>query len=55
MEEEGVTTCLQQLSRKRKTRAESLEATKMGAPVYRRLGYREVLRYHNYWPADVPG
>ena len=33
----------------------SLEATKMGAPVYRRLGYREVLRYHNYWPADVPG
>lgn len=29
----------------------SLEATKMGAPLYLRLGYREVLRYHNYWPA----
>ncbi|MGH9746964.1 MAG: GNAT family N-acetyltransferase [Candidatus Acidiferrales bacterium] len=30
----------------------SLEATKMGAPVYRRLGYREVMRYRTYWPAN---
>jgi len=27
----------------------SLEATRMGAPVYLRLGYREVLRYRTYW------
>ncbi len=30
----------------------SLEATKMGVPVYTRLGYREVLRYRTYWPAE---
>jgi hypothetical protein len=30
----------------------SLEATKMGAPVYSRLGYQEILRYRTYWPAD---
>jgi len=28
----------------------SLEATRMGVPVYLRLGFREVLRYRNYWP-----
>lgn len=33
----------------------SLEATKMGVPVYLGLGYREVLRYRTYWPADVLG
>jgi ribosomal protein S18 acetylase RimI-like enzyme len=33
----------------------SLEATKMGVPVYLRLGYREVLRYRNYWPKEVLG
>ena len=33
----------------------SLEATKMGVPVYSKLGYREVLRYRNYWPADFLG
>ena len=33
-------------------RCASLEATKMGAPVYRKLGYREVLRYRTYWPKD---
>jgi GNAT superfamily N-acetyltransferase len=30
----------------------SLEATKMGAPVYARLGYRETLRYRTYWPEE---
>ena len=30
----------------------SLEATKMGVPVYVRLGYREVQRYRTYWSAD---
>ena len=29
----------------------SLEATAMGVPVYIRLGFREILRYRNYWPA----
>jgi GNAT superfamily N-acetyltransferase len=29
----------------------SLEATTMGAPVYLRLGFREIVRYRNYWPA----
>jgi GNAT superfamily N-acetyltransferase len=33
----------------------SLEATTMGAPVYLRLGYEEVVRYRNYWPADFQG
>ena len=34
----------------------SLEATTMGTPVYRALGYRETFRYRNYWPAgtDAP-
>jgi GNAT superfamily N-acetyltransferase len=31
----------------------SLEATKMGAPVYQRLGYREVMRYRTYWPPSL--
>jgi ribosomal protein S18 acetylase RimI-like enzyme len=31
----------------------SLEATKMGVPVYSRLGFREILRYRNYWPKEV--
>jgi len=31
----------------------SLEATRMGVPVYSRLGFREVLRYRNYWPATM--
>jgi hypothetical protein len=31
----------------------SLEATKMGAPVYLRLGFREIMNYRNYWPADL--
>jgi GNAT superfamily N-acetyltransferase len=31
----------------------SLEATKMGAPVYLRLGYQEIVNYRNYWPADL--
>jgi len=31
----------------------SLEATKMGVPVYRRLGYGEIMNYRNYWPADL--
>lgn len=31
----------------------SLEATKMGVPVYLGLGYREVLRYRTYWPGAV--
>ena len=30
----------------------SLEATKMGLPVYRRLGYREIVRYRNYWSKE---
>ena len=30
----------------------SLEATAMGVPVYMRLGFREILRYRNYWPAS---
>ena len=29
----------------------SLEATTMGLPVYLRLGFREIVRYRNYWPA----
>jgi hypothetical protein len=29
----------------------SLEATKMGAPVYLRIGFREIINYRNYWPA----
>jgi GNAT superfamily N-acetyltransferase len=29
----------------------SLEATEMGITVYLRLGYREIVRYRNYWPA----
>lgn len=29
----------------------SLEATVMGVPVYSRLGFREITRYRNYWPA----
>jgi GNAT superfamily N-acetyltransferase len=29
----------------------SLEATTMGFPVYQRLGFREIVRYRNYWPA----
>jgi len=29
----------------------SLEATEMGVPVYIRLGYREIVRYRNYWPS----
>jgi GNAT superfamily N-acetyltransferase len=33
----------------------SLEATKIGLPVYLRLGYREILRYRNYWPGEVQG
>jgi len=28
----------------------SLEATTMGLPVYLRLGFREIVRYRNYWP-----
>jgi len=31
----------------------SLEATRMGVPVYLRLGFREIIRYHNYWPGTV--
>jgi GNAT superfamily N-acetyltransferase len=31
----------------------SLEATKMGVPVYLRLGYSEIMNYRNYWPADL--
>jgi hypothetical protein len=31
----------------------SLEATKMGVPVYLRLGFREILRYRNYLPGTV--
>jgi GNAT superfamily N-acetyltransferase len=31
----------------------SLEATKMGVPVYTRLGFREILRYRNYWPRKM--
>lgn len=31
----------------------SLEATKMGVPVYLRLGYSEIMKYRNYWPADL--
>ena len=33
----------------------SLEATRMGVTLYSKLGYREVLRYRNYWPADFLG
>jgi hypothetical protein len=33
----------------------SLEATKMGLPVYLRLGYREILNYRNFWPSDLQG
>jgi hypothetical protein len=29
----------------------SLEATTIGMPVYQRLGFREIVRYRNYWPA----
>jgi hypothetical protein len=31
----------------------SLEATRMGFPVYARLGFEEVLRYRNYWPGPA--
>ncbi len=31
----------------------SLEATKMGTPVYRALGYRETSRYRNYWRVNT--
>ena len=31
----------------------SLEATRMGVPVYIRLRFREILRYRNYWPGTV--
>jgi ribosomal protein S18 acetylase RimI-like enzyme len=31
----------------------SLEATTMGAPVYRRLGFHAVSRFRTYWPAGV--
>jgi predicted GNAT family acetyltransferase len=31
----------------------SLEATKMGAPVYLRLGFHKIMNYRNYWPADL--
>ena len=31
----------------------SLEATRMGVPVYLRLGFREVVRYRNYWPGTA--
>lgn len=31
----------------------SLEATEMGVPVYLRLGFREIARYRNYWPAGL--
>jgi len=31
----------------------SLEATRMGMPVYLRLGFREIIRYRNYWPGTV--
>jgi hypothetical protein len=31
----------------------SLEATSMGVPIYLRLGFREILRYRNYWPSTV--
>jgi len=31
----------------------SLEATRMGVPVYLRLGFREILRYRNYWPGTA--
>lgn len=33
----------------------SLEATKMGEPVYSRLGFREILRYRTYWPPEYKG
>jgi GNAT superfamily N-acetyltransferase len=31
----------------------SLEATKMGAPIYLKLGYQQIANYRNYWPADL--
>ena len=31
----------------------SLEATKMGAPIYLRLGYQQIVNYRNYWSADL--
>lgn len=31
----------------------SLEATRVGVPVYLRIGVKEVLRYRNYWPRKV--
>ena len=31
----------------------SLEATKMGAPVYLRLGFHKIMNYRNYWPAGL--
>ena len=31
----------------------SLEATRMGVPVYLRIGFREVLRYRSYWPGGA--
>ena len=31
----------------------SLEATKMGRPVYLRLGYEEIMKYRTYWPAEL--
>jgi GNAT superfamily N-acetyltransferase len=33
----------------------SLEATTMGMPVYLRLGFREIVRYRNYWPTSLLG
>jgi GNAT superfamily N-acetyltransferase len=30
----------------------SLEPTAICLPVYLRLGFREIVRYRNYWPAE---